>query len=37
MDAGIGPRALAERLRHVANLFPANSGYEFQILYRRKG
>ena len=29
--------ALAERLRHVANLFPANSGYEFQILYRRKG
>jgi hypothetical protein len=29
--------ALAERLRHVANLFPANSGYEFQIHYRRKG
>ena len=29
--------ALAERLRHVANLFPANPGYEFQILYRRKG
>ncbi len=29
--------ALAERLRHVAGLFPANSGYEFQILYRRKG
>ena len=29
--------ALAERLRHVANLFPANEGYEFQILYRRKG
>jgi hypothetical protein len=29
--------ALAERLRHVASLFPANSGYEFQILYRRKG
>ncbi len=29
--------ALAERLRHVAALFPANSGYEFQILYRRKG
>jgi hypothetical protein len=28
--------ALAERLRHVAGLFPANSGYEFQILYRRK-
>jgi hypothetical protein len=29
--------ALAERLRHVAGLFPANHGYEFQIHYRRKG
>jgi hypothetical protein len=29
--------ALAERLRHVASLFPSNPGYEFQILYRRKG
>jgi hypothetical protein len=29
--------ALAERLRHVSSLFPANAGYEFQILYRRKG
>jgi hypothetical protein len=29
--------ALAERLRHVSSLFPANTGYEFQILYRRKG
>jgi hypothetical protein len=29
--------ALAERLRLVAGLFPANAGYEFQILYRRKG
>jgi hypothetical protein len=29
--------ALAERLRHVASLFPANAGYEFQVLYRRKG
>jgi hypothetical protein len=29
--------ALAERLRHVASLFPPNAGYEFQILYRRKG
>jgi hypothetical protein len=29
--------ALAERLRHVASLFPANPGFEFQILYRRKG
>ncbi len=29
--------ALAERLRHVAGLFPTNQGYEFQIHYRRKG
>lgn len=29
--------ALAERLRHVATIFPPNQGYEFQILYRRKG
>jgi hypothetical protein len=29
--------SLAERLRHVAGLFPTNAGYEFQILYRRKG
>ncbi len=29
--------ALAERLRHVAGLFPSNVGYEFQIHYRRKG
>ncbi len=29
--------ALAERLRHIASLFPPNAGYEFQILYRRKG
>jgi hypothetical protein len=29
--------ALAERLRHVTGLFPANAGFEFQILYRRKG
>lgn len=29
--------ALAERLRHVASLFPANEGYEFQIRYRLKG
>jgi hypothetical protein len=28
---------LAERLRQVATLFPPNAGYEFQILYRRKG
>jgi hypothetical protein len=29
--------ALAERLRHISTLFPANPGYEFQVLYRRKG
>jgi len=29
--------ALAERLRHVASLFPANPGYEFEIRYRRRG
>ena len=33
----LAPNALAERLRHVAALFPPNAGYEFQILYRRKG
>jgi hypothetical protein len=33
----LAPAALAERLRHVAGLFPANPDYEFQVLYRRKG
>ncbi|MFY9745828.1 MAG: hypothetical protein WA891_15570 [Acidobacteriaceae bacterium] len=28
--------ALAERLRHVAEMFPANAGYEFEIRYRRR-
>lgn len=28
--------ALAERLRHLAELFPANAGYEFEIRYRRR-
>jgi hypothetical protein len=32
----LAPPALAERLRCVAELFPANPGYEFQILYRRR-
>jgi hypothetical protein len=27
---------LAERLRHVAALFPPNPGYDFQISYRHK-
>lgn len=29
--------ALAERLRHIAGLFPPNAGYEFEIRYRRRG
>lgn len=33
----LSPAALAERLRHVAGLFPANQGYEFEIRYRRRG
>ncbi|MGA2569338.1 MAG: hypothetical protein ABSF23_02350 [Terracidiphilus sp.] len=28
--------ALAERLRHVASLFPPNPGYEFQVFYRKR-
>ncbi len=32
----LAPQALAERLRLVAALFPANAGYEFSIRYRRK-
>ncbi len=28
--------ALAERLRHVVELFPSNPGYEFEIRYRRR-
>ena len=33
----LAANALAERLRHISTLFPANPGYEFQVLYRRKG
>src|SRR5205807_9320886 len=32
----LAPSALAERLRMVAGLFPANSGFEFAILYKRR-
>jgi hypothetical protein len=32
----LAPPALAERLRAVAALFPANAGYQFQVLYRRR-
>lgn len=27
---------LAERLRHIAGLFPANAGYEFEVKYRKR-
>ena len=30
------PQALAERLRHIARLFPPNPGYDFAIKYRRR-
>jgi len=32
----LAPAALAERLRKVNELFPANSGYEFAIYHRRR-
>jgi hypothetical protein len=32
----LAPRALGERLRKVADLFPPNPGYEFAIKYRRR-
>ena len=32
----LAPAALAERLRHVAALFPPNPGYTFQIAHRHK-
>jgi len=32
----LAPHALAERLRHVAQLFPPNHGYDFAVLYRRR-
>ncbi len=32
----LAPQALADRLRHVAKLFPPNPGYEFTIRYRRR-
>src|SRR5205085_11482642 len=31
----LAPAALAERLRKIAELFPVNPGFEFQVLYRR--
>ncbi len=32
----LAPPALAERLRKVAELFPVNPGFEFNIFYRRR-
>jgi hypothetical protein len=32
----LAPKALAERLQHMARLFPPNPGYEFAIKYRRR-
>lgn len=32
----LAPAALAERLRHVAELFPPSAAYEFEIRYRRR-
>ena len=31
------PAALAERVRKIADLFPANPGFEFAVYYRRRG
>ena len=33
----LAPSALADRLRKVAELFPPNSGFEFAVLYKRRG
>jgi hypothetical protein len=33
----LAPAALAERLRKIAELFPANPGFEFTVCYRRRG
>jgi hypothetical protein len=33
----LAPSALAERLRNVAGLFPADPGFEFAVLYKRRG
>jgi len=32
----LAPNALAERLRKVAELFPPNTGFEFNVFYRRR-
>jgi hypothetical protein len=32
----LAPAALGERLRKIADLFPPNSGFEFNIFYKRR-
>src|SRR5438874_3455977 len=32
----LAPAALAERLRKIAELFPVNPGFDFQVFYRRR-
>src|ERR1700737_890309 len=33
----LAPAAMAERLRKIAEIFPPNPGFEFNIYYRRRG
>jgi hypothetical protein len=33
----LAPAAMAERLKKVAELFPANPGFEFAVYYKRRG
>jgi hypothetical protein len=33
----LAPPAMAERLRKIAEIFPPNAGFEFNIYYRRRG
>jgi hypothetical protein len=33
----LAPAALADRLRKISELFPANAGFEFNVYYRRRG
>ena len=32
----LAPNALAERLRKIAEIFPPNPGFEFNVFYRRR-
>jgi len=33
---GLAPASMAERLRKIAEIFPPNPGFEFNIFYRRR-